>query len=380
MLKYFLYVKSDFLMIIPFLNLTSLHQQVKQEIQIAFEKVYDSNWYILGDQLSSFEQFYCEFNQVKYTIGVSNGLDALYLALKIAGVQRGDEVIVPSNTYIATWLAVSYLDAIPVPVEPNIETYNLDSAKIEAAISAKTKAIMPVHLYGQACEMDRIKALANKYHLKVIEDNAQAQGASFNGKITGSFGDINATSFYPGKNLGALGDAGAITTDSEEYALRARRLRNYGSEKKYYNEEIGHNMRLDELQAAFLTVKLKRLKEWTASRQQVAKWYNQYLKQIGDLVLPVVADHATHVYHLYVIRTNQRNALQQYLQGKGIGTLIHYPVPPHLQKAYQHMGYESGSFPIAEVLADTMLSLPLWVGMEEQHVAYIAKSINDFFE
>jgi dTDP-4-amino-4,6-dideoxygalactose transaminase len=367
-------------MVIPFLNFAPTHQLLKQEMQAAFESIYDSNWYILGNHLSSFEQLYCEFNQVRYTIGVSNGLDALHLALKIAGVQRGDEVIVPSNTYIATWLAVSYLDAVPVPVEPNIETYNLDPAKIEAAISAKTKAIMPVHLYGQACEMDRIKALANKYHLKVIEDNAQAQGASFKGKITGSFGDINATSFYPGKNLGALGDAGAITTDSEEYALRARRLRNYGSEKKYYNEEIGHNMRLDELQAAFLTVKLKRLKEWTVSRQQIAKWYDQYLKQIGDLVLPVVADHATHVYHLYVIRTNQRNALQQYLQSKGVGTLIHYPVPPHLQNAYHYLGYQRGSFPIAEVLADTMLSLPLWVGMEEQHVAYIAKSINDFFE
>lgn len=366
-------------MVIPFLNFEPTHKLLKQEMQAAFENVYDSNWYILGNQLAAFEKLYSQFNQVNYTIGVSNGLDALQLALTIAGVKSGDEVIVPSNTYIATWLAVSFLGAIPVPVEPNIETCNLDPDKIETALTEKTIAIIPVHLYGQACEMEKIVELAGKYDLKVIEDNAQAQGASYKMKLTGSFGDINATSFYPGKNLGALGDAGAITTNSEEYAIRARRLRNYGSEKKYYNEEIGHNMRLDELQAAFLTVKLKRLNEWTASRQQIAKWYDRYLKNVGDLILPVSADQATHVYHLYVIRTSQRNPLQQYLQSKGVGTLIHYPVPPHLQNAYQHMGYQRGSFPIAEVLADTMLSLPLWVGMEEQHVEYIANAINEFF-
>lgn len=366
-------------MTVPFLNLSFMHSSIKDKMLDTFQKVYDGNWFVLGEYLELFETQYAKFNEVDYVIGVSNGLDALELSLKIAGVQSGDEVIVPSNTYIATWLAVSFLGAIPVPVEPNIETYNLDPDKIETALTAKTKAIIPVHLYGQACEMEKIMELAGKYDLKVIEDNAQAQGASYKKKVTGSFGDINATSFYPGKNLGALGDAGAITTNSEEYAIRARRLRNYGSEKKYYNEEIGHNMRLDELQAAFLTVKLKRLNEWTASRQQIAKWYDRYLKNVGDLILPVSADQATHVYHLYVIRTSQRNPLQQYLQSKGVGTLIHYPVPPHLQNAYQHMGYQRGSFPIAEVLADTMLSLPLWVGMEEQHVEYIANAINDFF-
>jgi dTDP-4-amino-4,6-dideoxygalactose transaminase len=300
--------------------------------------------------------------------------------LKIAGINSGDEVIVPSNTYIATWLAVSFLGAKPVPVEPIIDTYNIDPDKIEAAITEKTKAIIPVHLYGQACKMDRIMDIAQRNNLKVIEDNAQAQGAMFNGKLTGSFGDINATSFYPGKNLGALGDAGAITTNNDNYAHRARRLRNYGSDKKYYNKEIGHNMRLDELQAALLSVKLKYLREWTNQRQQIAAWYDESLNGVGDLILPKVAPNATHVYHLYVVRTNRRDELQKYLTVNGIGTLIHYPVPPHLQEAYNDLGYKKGDSPIAEAIAETCLSLPIWPGMAHDEVGQVSLTISKFFK
>ena len=365
---------------IPFLNFEPMHKQVRQEMFSAFENVYDSNWYILGKKLELFEKEYSQFNEVNHTIGVSNGLDALQLSLKIAGIKSGDEVIVPSNTYIATWLAVSFLGARPVPVEPNIDTYNIDPDKIEAAITAKTKAIMPVHLYGQACEMDRIMEIAGRYNLKVIEDNAQAQGAIFNGKLTGSFGDINATSFYPGKNLGALGDAGAITTNRNDYASRAKRLRNYGSEKKYYNEEIGHNMRLDELQAALLSVKLNYLREWTKQRQQIAAWYDESLRGVGDLILPKVAPKATHVYHLYVVRTDRRDELHKYLLENGIGTLIHYPIPPHMQTAYAYEKFMNSKFPLAEKIANTCLSLPLWVGMDSNSIDSVSKAIKIFFE
>jgi dTDP-4-amino-4,6-dideoxygalactose transaminase len=282
---------------------------------------------------------------------------------------------VPSNTYIATVLAVSYVGATPVFVEPNIETFNIDVEKIEAAVTKKTKAIMPVHLYGQACQMDKIQELAVKYNLFIVEDNAQSQGASYNGKMTGTFGHVNGTSFYPGKNLGALGDAGAVTTNDEELANKIRVLRNYGSNKKYFNETIGYNMRLDELQAAFLSVKLKQLAKWTAQRQEIASYYNEFLKDILGLTLPKTAENATHSYHLYVIRTNNRNALQKRLADNGIGTMIHYPIPPHLQKAYFHLGYKRGDFPIAEELADTVLSLPMWPGMSIHNVMKIKRCL-----
>jgi dTDP-4-amino-4,6-dideoxygalactose transaminase len=312
-------------------------------------------------------------------VGISNGLDALHIALMALGIGKGDEVIVPSNTYIATALAVSYVGATPIFVEPNIETYNIDPALIEKAISPKTKAIMPVHLYGQACEMEAIKAIADKHKLYIIEDNAQSQGASYKGKITGSFGDINGTSFYPGKNLGALGDAGAITTNNIELAQKAMVLRNYGSQKKYYNEVIGHNMRLDECQAAFLSVKLKQLNNWTIQRQEIANWYNGALIGIEQIILPKIAQGATHVYHLYLIRTEKRNELQNYLTENGIGTLIHYPIPPHLQEAYSSLGFKKGDFPIAEKIAETCLSLPMWPGMTKDMVDQIASSIKLYF-
>ncbi len=357
-----------------------MHGPIKAEMMQAFEQFYDSNWFVLGERVKQFEQAYAVFNQVQHTVGVSNGLDAIYIALKTLGIGAGDEVIVPSNTYIATWLAVSYTGAIPVPVEPDIHTYNINPALIEAAVTSKTKAIIPVHLYGQCCAMGPIMAIAQKHHLFVIEDNAQAQGASFNNQLTGSFGDINATSFYPGKNLGALGDAGAVTTNTAELAQKAQVLRNYGSQKKYYNEVIGYNMRLDECQAALLSVKLKYLPDWTKQRQQAANWYNELLAGIHELVLPQVHSNATHVYHLYVVRTQQRDALQAHLTENGIGTLIHYPVPPHLQEAYKDLNFQQGSFPIAEELANTSLSLPMFPGITKVQIEFVAKTIRKFYE
>jgi dTDP-4-amino-4,6-dideoxygalactose transaminase len=366
-------------MSIPVLDFKFQHDLLKEEMLNAFTTVYDSNWYILGKQLSTFESEYAEFNQVTQAIGVSNGLDALYLSLKALEIGVGDEVIVPSNTYIATALAVSYTGAKPVFVEPDPKTYNISPENIIKAIGPKTKAIMPVHLYGQACEMDTIMAIALRHNLYVVEDNAQAHGAMFNGKVTGSFGHLNGVSFYPGKNLGALGDAGAITTNDNELAEKVKCLRNYGSKVKYNNELIGHNMRLDEMQAAFLSVKLKHLQAFTAQRVQIAEWYNTALQNVKQVTLPYVHPQATHAYHLYVIRVNERDALQQYLTNKGIGTLIHYPIPPHLQQAYASLGHAKGDFPIAENLADTSLSIPMWPGMTEEQVKTVAGAISSFF-
>lgn len=310
---------------------------------------------------------------------MSNGLDALHIALKSLEIGKGDEVIVPSNTFIATVLAVSYVGAKPVFVEPEKDSYTLDPTRIEAAITARTKCIIPVHLYGQACNMNAIMQIAKKHSLFVIEDNAQAQGAAFDDELTGSFGNINATSFYPGKNLGALGDAGAITTNDLFLDKKARTLRNYGSDVKYHHDVIGFNMRLDECQAAVLSVKLKHLKDWNAQRQQIANWYRESLASVQQVILPFTNPLATHVFHLFVIRTTERDALQAHLTNDGIGTLIHYPIPPHLQKAYRDLGYHPGDFPIAEELANTSLSLPLWPGMSQQQVKEASDSIQKFF-
>jgi len=364
---------------IPFLSFELLHSAIRPEMVTAFENFYDSYWYVLGDRLVEFEKLYSEFNQIKHTVGISNGLDAIYIALKTLEIQAGDEVIMPSNTFIATVLAVSYTGATPVFVEPNLETYLLEPTKLEAAITSRTKAIIPVHLYGQACQMDEIGAIANRFGLKVIEDNAQAHGALYRNRMTGTFGDINATSFYPGKNLGALGDAGAITTQDDSLASKAKMLRNYGSQQKYRHDVIGYNMRMDELQATFLSVKLNYLNEWTEKRMEIAKRYREQLISCKSIILPVVHPDATHVYHLFVIRTERRDKLQEFLQENGIGTLIHYPIPPHLQKAYTHLGYVKGDFPIAEELAKTSLSLPIWPGMNFNQVDYISDRIKSFF-
>lgn len=362
---------------IPFLSLTHIHEESKAEILKAFEDVYENNSFILGDKVKNFEDAYAKFNKTNYCIGVGNGLDALTISLRALGIGPGDEVIVPSNTFIATLLAVAVVGANPVLVEPRPDTYNIDPTRIEAAITSKTKAIMPVHLYGQACEMDQITALAKKHGLFIIEDNAQAQGAVFNEKLTGSFGDINGTSFYPGKNLGALGDAGAITTNDASLYEIARSYRNYGSHKKYFNEVKGYNSRLDELQAAFLSVKLKRLNGWNKERNKIADQYTRSIKN-SAVILPKIAEGATSVYHLYVIRTKKRDELQAYLAEKGIGTVIHYPVPPHLQLAFKELGFRKGDFPIAEEIAETCLSLPLYPGLTEEEINFICTSINHF--
>jgi len=367
-------------MSIPFLSFEGMHPSIKSEMIKTFSDFYDSNWYVLGESVKTFEKSYADFNKTGYCVGVSNGLDALHIALKTLGIQEGDEVITPSNTYIATVLAITYVGATPVFVEPDITTYNIDPSLIESAITSKTKAIMPVHLYGQCCDMESIMNIATKHNLFVIEDNAQAHGATFKGKFSGSWGHINGTSFYPGKNLGALGDAGAITTNDAELSKKASVLRNYGSEKKYYNEVIGYNMRLDECQAGLLSVKLKYLTEWTKQRQQIASWYNEALQNIGDIILPFVHPDASHVYHLYVIRTQFRTLLQEYLAEKGIGTLIHYPIPPHMQGAYSHLGFTKGRFPIAEEIANTCLSIPLWPGLTQLKVQEVADKISGFYK
>lgn len=364
---------------VPFVSFQPMHSLLKKEVIEAFETFYDSYWYVLGKKLEKFELEYAAFNEVKYSLGVSNGLDALFLSLKALGISKDDEIIIPANTYIATALSVTYLGAKPIFTEPNSKTYNIDVKLIENSITSKTKAIIPVHLYGQACEMEEIMNLALKYNLKVVEDNAQAHGARFKNTITGSWGDINATSFYPGKNLGALGDGGAITTNDLTLYENVKLLRNYGSGEKYKNDIIGYNMRLDELQASILSVKLKNLNSWTVQRQKIASLYNEMLNGIGDIVIPYVHPDSTHSYHLYVIRTSKRDELHNFLASKGIGTLIHYPIPPHLQKAYKNLGHKEGDYPIAENLSKTILSLPIWPGINLEQVEFVVREIKKFF-
>ncbi len=364
---------------IPFLSFEYQHKAIRDEAMQVFQQFFDSQYYVLGPQTTKFEEKYSQLSQVKHCIGISNGLDALQIALRVLGVGPGDEVIVPSNTYIASALAVSYVGAKPVFVEPRTDTYNLSPEELEDAITQQTKAIMPVHLYGQACEMDAIMDMSKKFGLAVVEDNAQAHLAEWNGKVTGSFGDLNATSFYPSKNLGALGEAGAITTDNDDLAHACKVMRNYGSQKRYYNEVKGFNARIDELQAGLLMVKMKYLASWTAERQMLAKLYTEMLQDVGDLILPVTATGASHVYHLFVVRTDHRDKLQEFLSEHGIGTIIHYPISPHLQNAYADLGHKKGDFPIAEMLAETSLSLPLYPGLTEEKVGIVIDTIKQYF-
>ena len=395
---------------VPFLDFIEPYEELKTELDEAYFRFMRSAWYILGSETSAFEQEFAEYCGAKFCVGVGNGLEALHLILRACGIGPGDEVIVPSNTYIATWLAVSYAGATPVPVEPDYRTYNIDPDRIEDAITPRTKAIMPVHLYGQPADMDPIIAIAQKHGLRIVEDNAQAQGALYKGKRTGSFGDAAGNSFYPGKNLGAFGDAGAVTTNDPELADRVRVLRNYGSRVKYYNEVKGFNSRLDELQAAFLRVKLRYLDEWNSRRRKVAQFYLSALRPLeavssltsnGDqkigptcgtplqtinskcpppcslLVLPYIPEWAEPVWHLFVIRHPQRDALQKRFNKAGIGTLIHYPIPPHLSEAYAEMRVSGGSLPIAEQLAQTVLSLPMGPHLTMQEVAAVIAVFND---
>ncbi len=364
---------------IPFLSFDYQDNLYREQIIDAMTKVLDSKWYVMGKELIEFENAYAKLHEVDYSVGVANGLDALIISLRVLGIGSGDEVIVPSNTYIASWLAVSAVGAIPIPVEPDEESYNIDPELIEKAITSRTKAILPVHLYGQSCNMTRIMEIAKKHNLYVVEDNAQAHLAKWGGKLTGTFGHINATSFYPGKNLGALGDGGGITTNDETLYNNSKIYRNYGSNKKYYNEVKGANSRLDELQAAILNVKLPYLNQLTEERKEIAKKYDSLLKNCSQIQIPIVSKEAEHVYHLYVILCEKRDELQLYLKEKNIDSLIHYPVPPHLQQAYSDAGYKKGDFPIAEKIAEQCLSIPLYPGMKEDDICYVAKYIKEFF-
>ena len=326
---------------IPFLDVKASYDELRETLDAAYHRVMDSGWYILGEEVDAFEAEWASYCGVKHCIGVGNGLEALHLILRAMGIGPGDEVIVPSNTYIATWLAVSYAGATPVPVEPDPNTYNIDPSQIEAAITLRTRAVLPVHLYGQPADMDPIRALAQQHGLRIIEDAAQAHGATYKGRRCGSLGDAAGFSFYPGKNLGAFGDAGAVTTDDDAIADRVRALRNYGSRKKYYNDEKGFNSRLDPLQAAFLRVKLRHLDEWNRRRADLAAGYSNLLSRATDVTLPFAPEWADPCWHLYVIRHPQRNALQAHLAESGIGTVIHYPVPPHRSDAYSESSLQS---------------------------------------
>ncbi len=361
---------------IDFLNLKKINEQYHFALLQAIQRVMASGWYILGEEVDAFEGEYAIYCEAKHCVGVANGLDALHLGLLALGVGAGDEVIVPSNTYIATWLAVSQCGAIPVPVEPDESTYNIDPARIEAAITSRTKVILPVHLYGQPADLDPILAIARKHGLKVLEDGAQAHGARYKGKRIGAHGDVVAWSFYPGKNLGALGDGGAITTDDPEIADRIKVLRNYGSRVKYVNEVRGFNSRLDSLQAAILRVKLKHLDNANQVRQTIANQYLTNLKNVG-LTVPFAPDWAKPVWHLFVVRSKCREQLHAKLNQAEIGTLIHYPIPPHLQKAYADLGFAKGKFPIAERLAGEVLSLPISAAHTEAEINTVVATLRD---
>lgn len=364
---------------IPFVDFYKLNKPFEEEFKIALSNLVEKKWYILGSQVSEFEAAYATFSESKYCVGVANGLDALVLSLKALDIKEGDEVIVPSNTYIASWLAVTLVGAKVVPVEPNSETCNIDYNKIEEKINKKTKAVMAVNLYGQAAELNKILEICNKHKIFLVEDNAQAHGAICENKITGSFGIVNATSFYPGKNLGALGDAGAITTNDEKIYKKIKLLRNYGSEVKYENEIIGHNSRLDELQAAFLSIKLRKLTDQNNHRIKCAQLYNDLLNEVGDIILPKLAKSCSSVFHIYQIRSKYRTLLQNELAINNISTMIHYPKPPHLQKAYSFLDYKIGDFPIAEEIANTTLSLPMDPHISDDEILKICTVIKNVF-
>lgn len=362
---------------IPFVSFLPMEKELNEELKNAFERVLSSSWYIKGRECEFFENDFSKFCGADYCVGVGNGLDALMLGLKALDIGEGDEVIVPSNTYIASVLAITYVGASPILVEPDISTFNIDPALIERAITEKTKAIMPVHLYGQPCDMTSIIQIAIKYNLKIIEDCAQAHGAKYKGQKVGTFGDIAGFSFYPGKNLGALGDAGAIITNNSELADKVRALGNYGSDFKYHHIYKGNNSRLDEIQAAFLSVKLKHLERMNEERRRVAQLYSEGINN-SKIIIPIVNKECVPVWHIYAIRCKERDALEIYLNDKGIGTNKHYPIPIHLQECYKDLNVSKGMLPIAEEISETELSLPMYYGITDDEVRYIIKTINEF--
>jgi len=362
---------------IPFLELGKLHQSIREPLDEAYRRVVDSGWFIMGPELEAFEYEFAQYCKVKHCMGVGNGLEALHLLLRAYGIGPGDEVIVPANNFIATWLAVTECGATPVPVDPNIKTHNIDPALVGDAITNRTRAIIPVHLYGQPADMDPINLLAAKYGLIVIEDAAQAQGACYKGRRAGSLGHAAATSFYPGKNLGALGDGGAVLTNDDAIAEKVKQLRNYGSKVKYQHDLAGYNSRLDEMQAAFLRVKLTVLDEWNVRRRKIADQYSKLLSGT-DIILPHVPEFAEPVWHLYVIRSKMRDELKVHLEQHGVSTVIHYPVPPHQQACYKE--FRGRRLSIAELLAGEVLSLPMSPAMTEEEIETVKHTITSFDE
>lgn len=361
-----------------FADLRPMHDEIRQDLDAAYKKVMDKSWFIQGKELELFEQEFAEYIGVKHCIGVATGLDALYLILKAYGIGTGDEVIVPSNTFIATALAVSYAGAKPVFVEPKIETFNIDTTRIEAAITPNTKAIMAVQLQGRCCDMDEINRIAKKHGLKVIEDAAQAHGAKYKGKKAGTLGDAAGFSFYPGKNLGALGDGGCVTTNDDDLAAKVRALGNYGSDYKYHHIYKGTNSRLDEMQAAFLRVKLPHLDKWNEVRRKVAARYlNEIKNPLIKLPLGNSEDYE-HIYHVFVIRCDRRDELEKYLADNGIHTVKHYPIPMHMQRAYADLKIIPGSLPLAEKISETVLSIPMYYGLDDEKISYVVEKINAF--
>lgn len=362
---------------VPFVSFIPLEREIDSDIRAAFERVYTRSWYISGEEDKSFENEFASYCGVDYCVGVGNGLDALTLSLKALNIGEGDEVIVPANTFIATALAVTYCGATLKLVDADSETFNIDVKKIEDSITEKTKAIIPVHLYGCPCDMDAVKEIAKKYNLLVLEDCAQAHGALYKGKKVGTFGNAAAFSFYPGKNLGALGDGGAVITNDRHVADMVRAYGNYGSDYKYHHIYCGNNSRLDELQAAFLNAKLKYLDKMNISRRYIA---DRYLNEISNpnIVLPSVPEYAEHVWHIFAIRCDRRDELEKYLVDNGIGVNKHYPIPVHLQECYGNLGYKQGDFPVAESIARTELSIPMYYGMTDDEIQYVIDKINLF--
>ena len=362
---------------VPFVSFLPMEKELNSDLKEAFNRVLEASWYIGGKEDAAFEKAFAGYCGLKYCIGVGNGLDALMLSLKALNIGEGDEVIIPSNTYIATALAVTYVGARPVLVEPKIETFNINPTLIEAAINEHTRAIIPVHLYGQACDMDPIMEIARKNGLKVIEDCAQAHGATYKGRRVGTFGDVAGFSFYPGKNLGALGDAGAVVTNDEELAEKVMALSNYVSDYKYHHIYKGNNSRLDELQAAFLNVKILHLDRMNEERRHIA---NRYLTKIRNqsIILPKVEKNRLPVWHIFAIRCKERDNLEKHLNKLGISTNKHYPIPMHLQECYKDLGFEEGDFPIAEEISRTEISLPMYYGMKEGEIEFVIESVNKF--
>lgn len=360
---------------VQFLDLKAPYAELKEPLDEAYRRVMESGWFVLGREVELFEEEFARYCQARHCIGVGNGLEALHLMLRALEISPGDEVIVPSNTYIATWLAVSYTGAVAVPVEPDPETCNLDPARVEAAVTRRTRAILAVHLYGLPADMDPLRKIADRHGLKLLEDSAQAHGACYKGRRTGSLGDAAGFSFYPGKNLGACGDGGAVTTNDDALAARLRVLRNYGSQTKYYNERVGYNSRLDELQAALLRVKVPRLDGWNETRRLIATRYLRELSGLPGLTLPAVPEWAEPVWHLFVVRHPKRDLLQKVLQEQGVATMIHYPIPPHLQAAYAGAGFRKGDFPVAESMAEEVLSIPIGPHLDEEEVGAVIAAL-----